>query len=82
MRVGTTGTASANLTSLGAGVANAEVTFTINKVLYRATTNSDGSVSVTFKAPTKAGTYVMAIAFAGSASLAPVSATVTVAISR
>lgn len=82
LRVGTTGSASATLTSLGAGVANVEVTFTINKVTYRGTTNSDGSVSVAFKAPTKAGTYAMVIAFAGSAVLSPVNATVTISIVR
>lgn len=82
LRVGTTGSASANLTSLGAGVADVEVTFTINKVTYRGTTNSDGSVSVTFKAPTKAGTYAVVVAFAGTSTLAPASTSVTISIVR
>jgi len=81
-RVGSTMTTSAVLTSLGAPVANAEVTFTINKVVYRGITNSLGQVSVSVKAPTKAGSYSLAVNYAGSATLLPVSRTVTVSVTR
>jgi hypothetical protein len=58
------------------------VTFTINKVVYRGITNSLGQVSVSVKAPTKAGSYSLAVNYSGSATLLPVSRTVTVSVTR
>jgi hypothetical protein len=81
-RVGSTMTASATLTSLGAPVVNAEVAFTLNRLVYRGTTNASGQVSVSVKAPTKAGSYSLTVSYAGSSTLLPVSRSVTVSVTR
>ena len=81
-RVGSVLPVSAVLTSLGSPVANVEVSFTMNKVVYRGITNSSGEVSVSVRAPTKAGSYSLTVSYAGSSTLLPVSRTVTVSVTR
>jgi hypothetical protein len=68
-------------TAAGAAVAGKSVTFKLNKKTFTATTNSSGLASVTTTAPTTAGTYTIAVAFAGDASYVKASASVKLKVS-
>ena len=58
------------------------VTFSLNGTTLSATTNGFGTASVKTTAPASAGTYPIAVAFAGDATYAPASASATLKVAQ
>lgn len=73
-------TLSAALTSSGAAVSGAAISFTFNGKSYSAKTTAAGTASVKATAPSKAGSYTVTAKYAGSAAYAASTATRTVTV--
>ncbi|MCU1461831.1 MAG: putative internalin [Acidimicrobiales bacterium] len=66
-------------TSGGAALAGRVVRFTLNGTIFTTTTSAKGVASAATTAPAIAGTYPMTVAFAGDATYAPATRTLTLA---
>ena len=82
VRTGAIVTLTAQLTAPAAAVVGRTVTFVFNKLTYSAPTAANGVASVTVKAPTKTGTYPVALQFAGDDAHLPSSSSASVAVTR
>ncbi len=78
---GKAATLSAKLTtSSGTAIGGATVSFAFGGGTYTGTTGTSGSASVRITAPKTAGSYALEVSFAGTATYAPASATVSIRV--